>query len=282
MPRACRACQLDSCPEAHMRARHDERQARRREARSRVIYDATHCARRRHQARVPVRLTEPPAMNAGPTPLSHHNPVPIKSNLSQSRTLCGWATHFAGARCPMADQADSLPPEPPGGLDERFCEVMDAAPVMIRVSGTDKLCTWFNKPWLEFTGRTLSQELGNGWTEGIHREDFNRCLDIYVKHFDARQRFRMQYRLRRHDGEYRWIDDVGIPRHARADAFLGYIGSCTDVHEAALRLQTEFTSRAQTERHLAHSSDQLAGKCSRRSTIGPPLTPSQGAWQSAG
>jgi PAS domain S-box-containing protein len=124
-----------------------------------------------------------------------------------------------------------FPIELPGGLDARFCEVMDAAPVMIWVSSTDKLCVWFNRPWLNFTGRVMKQELGNGWSEGVHPEDFNRCLEIYISHFDARKEFRMQYRLRRHDGVYRWIDDTGIPRYSRDGSFLGYIGSCTDIHE---------------------------------------------------
>lgn len=132
--------------------------------------------------------------------------------------------------------------EPPGGLDDRFCEVMDAAPVMIWISGQDKLCTWFNEPWLAFTGRTLAQELGNGWAEGVHPHDFDRCWEIYVRHFDARQQFRMQYRLRRHDGEYRWIDDIGIPRKARDGNFLGYIGSCTDIHEQREMQRTSLQS----------------------------------------
>jgi PAS domain S-box-containing protein len=121
--------------------------------------------------------------------------------------------------------------EPPGGLDERFCEVMDAAPVMIWVSGQDKCCVWFNRKWLIFTGRSMAQELGNGWTEGVHREDFDRCLEIYLSHFDARKEFRMQYRLRQRDGAYHWIDDIGIPRYAREGQFLGYIASCVDIHE---------------------------------------------------
>jgi PAS domain S-box-containing protein len=95
--------------------------------------------------------------------------------------------------------APPIPSEPQGGLDARFCEAMDAAPVMIWVSGEDKLCIWFNRPWLEFTGRTLAEELGNGWAEGVHPEDFDRCLEIYVSHFDARTKFRTQYRMRRHD-----------------------------------------------------------------------------------
>lgn len=120
---------------------------------------------------------------------------------------------------------------PTSQLDARFCEVMDAAPVMIWISGTDKGCIWFNKPWLTFTGRTLAQEIGQGWSEGVHRDDFERCMDVYSSHFDTRKDFQMQYRLRRHDGTYRWIDDTGMPRFARDGAFLGYIGSCTDIHD---------------------------------------------------
>jgi PAS domain S-box-containing protein len=122
-------------------------------------------------------------------------------------------------------------PELPVRLDAKFCEVMDAAPVMIWVSGIDKQCVWFNQPWLSFTGRDIRQEVGDGWAEGVHAEDFDRCLETYVSHFDARKEFRMEYRLRRHDGTYRWIDDTGIPRHAADGSFLGYIGSCTDIHD---------------------------------------------------
>jgi len=126
---------------------------------------------------------------------------------------------------------DQLPVEPAGGLDARFCEVMDAAPVMIWVSGQDKLCLWFNRQWLTFTGRSMAQELGNGWTEGVHPEDFEHCLESYIRHFDMRKEFRMQYRLRQHDRAYHWIDDTGIPRYDRQGKFLGYIGSCVDIHE---------------------------------------------------
>ena len=133
-----------------------------------------------------------------------------------------------------------FPIERPGGLDERFCEVMDAAPVMIWVSGEDKGCVWFNRPWLTFTGRSMAQELGNGWTDGVHRDDFDRCLETYISHFEARKEIQVHYRLCRHDGAYRWIDDAGNPRYARDGTFLGYIGSCTDIThlkdtEAALR-----------------------------------------------
>jgi PAS domain S-box-containing protein len=133
---------------------------------------------------------------------------------------------------PTGTSSPADPPvEPAGGLDARFCEVMDVAPVMIWVSGPDKQCIWFNRPWLAFTGRGMQQEVGNGWAEGVHPKDFDRCLETYVSHFDARKEFRMEYRLRRHDGIYRWIDDTGIPRYARDGSFLGYIGSCTDIHD---------------------------------------------------
>src|SRR5438034_7446922 len=115
--------------------------------------------------------------------------------------------------------------------EARFRAMADTAPVMIWLSGPDKLCTFFNKGWLDFTGRKLEQELGNGWTEGVHREDFDRCHDIYGDSFDAHQPFTMEYRLRRSDGEYRWVLDTGTPRFAPNGAFLGYIGSCIDITE---------------------------------------------------
>jgi PAS domain S-box-containing protein len=127
-----------------------------------------------------------------------------------------------------------------------FRHLMDAAPVMIWVSGPDKLCNWFNQPWLEFTGRTIEQERGNGWTEGVHPDDLSRCLEIYTAHFDQRRPFKMDYRLRRADGEYRWILDTGVPRSDRSGEFLGYIGSCTDItalKQVELGLKQTVTSR---------------------------------------
>src|SRR5215470_7761467 len=113
--------------------------------------------------------------------------------------------------------------------EQRFRIVADAAPVLIWMSGIDKLCTFFNKRWLEFTGRSLEQEMGNGWAEGVHRKDLQKCLKTYTEAFDARKPFVMQYRLRRSDGEYRWISDDGVPRYDVDGVFAGYIGSCVDV-----------------------------------------------------
>ncbi len=118
--------------------------------------------------------------------------------------------------------------------EERFRLVADTAPALIWMSGTDKLCTFFNKGWLNFTGRSIDLELGNGWAEGVHSEDLQRCLDTYVRAFDAREKFTMQYRLRRYDGEYRWVLDIGVPRFNQDGSFAGFIGSCVDVTDRKL------------------------------------------------
>jgi len=126
--------------------------------------------------------------------------------------------------------------------EARFRTVADAAPVMIWMSSPDKLCTFFNKGWLEFTGRAIDQELGSGWAEGVHANDLDQCLEVYGTSFDARQPFTMEYRLRRNDGEYRWVLDSGIPRFGSDGTFLGYIGSCFDITE---RRQSELDHQLQ-------------------------------------
>ncbi|HEU4496805.1 MAG TPA: ATP-binding protein, partial [Flavobacterium sp.] len=95
----------------------------------------------------------------------------------------------------------------------------------------DKLCYFFNKGWLDFTGRTIEQEMGNGWAEGVHPDDYDRCLEIYTSSFDAREPFYMEYRLRCHDGRYRWISDKAVPRFTPDGVFVGYVGGCMDIHE---------------------------------------------------
>jgi PAS domain S-box-containing protein len=128
--------------------------------------------------------------------------------------------------------------------EARFRSAADAASVMMWMSGADKLCTFFNKPWLEFTGRTLAQELGDGWAEGVHPDDRQRCLKTYGEAFDARQPFVMEYRLRRHDGQYRWISDTGTARQDDRGNFAGYIGSCLDVTET--RQKTEALAESES------------------------------------
>lgn len=115
--------------------------------------------------------------------------------------------------------------------EERFRLVANTAPVLIWMSDVNKLCTYFNEPWLEFTGESLKSQLGNGWANGVHPEDLERRLRIYTEAFDRRERFRMEYRLRRQDGEYRWVLDIGVPRFDGYRSFVGYIGSCIDMTE---------------------------------------------------
>jgi formate hydrogenlyase transcriptional activator len=131
--------------------------------------------------------------------------------------------------------------------EQRYRLLIDTAPVMVWMSGTDGLCTDFNQPWLDFTGRTMEQELGEGWLEGVHHEDKQRCIDNYLAAFGERESFTMQYRLRRSDGEYLWVLDNGVPRFTRDGSFLGYIGSCTDITERK-HMEEELT-RALLELH---------------------------------
>jgi len=115
--------------------------------------------------------------------------------------------------------------------EQRFRVIMDASPIMVWMSGTDKLCYYFNKGWLDFVGRNLEQELGNGWTQNLHPEDSDRCLQNYVSNFEARRPFEMEYRMRHHTGQYRWILDRGVPRYAPDGTFEGYVGGCLDIHD---------------------------------------------------
>jgi PAS domain S-box-containing protein len=115
--------------------------------------------------------------------------------------------------------------------EARFRLAADAAPVMMWAALPDGGCTYFNRAWLDFTGRRIEQELGNGWAEGVHPDDREGCLDAYRRALDAREPFTLEYRLRHRDGEYRWLVDRGVPRFARDGEFSGYIGACTDITE---------------------------------------------------
>jgi PAS domain S-box-containing protein len=143
--------------------------------------------------------------------------------------------------------------------EERFRLMADTAPTLIWVSGTDKLCTFFNRGWLDFTGRSMEQELGNGWTDGVHADDLERCTGVYTNAFDSQVDFAMEYRLRRHDGEYRWILDYGVPRFGSNGVFCGYIGSCIDITERKL---SEISLHKLTGR-LIHAQEEERGRIAR-------------------
>ncbi len=127
--------------------------------------------------------------------------------------------------------------------------LVEQAPIMIWRANTTAECDYFNDRWLQFRGRTLVQESGNRWTEGVHREDYERCLATYLEAFGKREPFEMEYRLQRHDGEYRWIFDRGAPYFGGKDRFRGYIGSCIDVTD---RIEAHRALDQARERELAN------------------------------
>ena len=148
--------------------------------------------------------------------------------------------------------------------EERFRNMADSAPVMIWASGADKLFTFFNKGWLIFTGRTVEEELGNGWAQGVHPDDLDRCFATYTSSFDLRRDFQMEYRLRRVDGEFRWVLDKGVPCFGPGGVFAGYIGSAIDITDLK-RVQEEALARQKLEslsaltRGIAHDFNNLMG-----------------------
>jgi two-component system, cell cycle sensor histidine kinase and response regulator CckA len=137
------------------------------------------------------------------------------------------------------------------GESEEF--TAHASPVMICAFGTDKSATYFNSAWLAFTGRSLEQELGDGWMEGVHPDDLVGCVAAYTFSFDARYPCRLEYRLRRADGKYRWILGTGTPRFTHDGSFYGYIASCIDTTELKLADQQA------VDRHENHSLHILTG-----------------------
>lgn len=150
----------------------------------------------------------------------------------------------------------SLPSET-APSDDPVLAVLDAAPVLIWRAGLDAKCNWFNQSWLAFTGRRMEQEVGDGWAEGVHPDDFGRCLATYVDSFNGRLPFDMEYRLRRHDGQFRWIIDAGRPVLSSAGEFAGYIGFCFDVSDhremaEALSQREKLLSEAQEVAQIGH------------------------------
>ena len=142
----------------------------------------------------------------------------------------------------------------------RYRTLADSGQALIWTSGTDKLSNYFNQVWLDFTGRSLEQELGNGWLEGVHPDDLERCLTIFTTSFDLREAFSVDYRLRSHQGEYRWIQDNGTPRYDTKGEFIGYIGHCLDI-SARKQAEGELLLNESRWRRLAdilqHSSETV-------------------------
>ncbi len=111
---------------------------------------------------------------------------------------------------------------------EEYAIIVEQAPIMIWRSNLTMGCDYFNDIWLNFTGKTLAQEIGNGWVEGVHKDDFQYCVDIYTENFKQEAIFEMEYRLKRYDGVFRWILDRGVPFYQK-NIFTGFIGSCIDI-----------------------------------------------------
>src|SRR6185437_1389470 len=137
--------------------------------------------------------------------------------------------------------------------EERFRVLADTAPVLIWMSGRDNRISYFNTRWLEYTGRTMEQELGDGWVEGVHSDDVDRCWNIYSEAFDRREPFDLEYRLRKADGQYGWLHESGAPRFLPGGTFAGYHGACIDI-----------TARKLAEAELRRVHDELERRVSER------------------
>jgi PAS domain S-box-containing protein len=143
--------------------------------------------------------------------------------------------------------------------EARFRRLADTAPVMIWMSGPDKLCTDLNRSWLDFTGRPLEAELGNGWAAGVHADDLAACVAAYTQAFERREPYRMEYRLRRSDGEYRWVLACGVPRFAPDGSFAGYVGSAVDVTDQ----KTAQAALSSLSRRLMEAQDEERARVAR-------------------
>ncbi len=141
--------------------------------------------------------------------------------------------------------------------ETRYRSLANNGRMLIWSAHLDKLCDYFNKPWLNFTGRTLEQEQGFGWAEGVHPDDYDRCVQVYNEAFDKREKFSIVYRLRRHDGEYRWIIDDGVPRYDHKGDFVGYLGYCLDITERIEAEQEVLRLNAYLERRVSERTAEL-------------------------
>jgi len=125
--------------------------------------------------------------------------------------------------------------------------LVEQSPILIWRSGPDALCDYFNERWLAFRGRKMEEEIGNGWSEGVHPDDYMQCLQTYLENFHARTTFEMEYRVRRHDGVYRWFLDRGAPFYTGDGTFGGYVGSCVDITD---RVEAQLALKDAQEREI--------------------------------
>jgi PAS domain S-box-containing protein len=146
--------------------------------------------------------------------------------------------------------------------EQRFRTTANAAPVLIWMSGPDMQCTWFNQRWLDFVGRSMEQEIGDGWCDNVHPADFDRTLDTYHAAFEARRTYEVEYRLQRDDGAWRWLLERATPHLGPNGDFMGYIGTCVDIteHREAVEQLRESRARFKT---LAESLPQMIWTCQR-------------------
>ncbi|MGI8501039.1 MAG: PAS domain S-box protein [Hassallia sp.] len=190
---------------------------------------------------------------------------PLKNDLGEVYRITGIAQDIT-----LAKQASEALRE----SEERFHTMADSTPVLIWMADTDAVCTFFNQAWLDFTGRTQEQELGNGWTGNIHPKD-KRCIDTYLSAFNAPQCFQMEYRLRRADGEYRWLLDKGMPRFTPDGNFAGYIGCCLDITELKQMNQELETRVAERTKIVKQMNRQLVLEMADRQHFEDELRRSQ-------
>jgi two-component system CheB/CheR fusion protein len=140
--------------------------------------------------------------------------------------------------------------------------LVEKAPILIWRAGVDARCDYFNESWLTFRGRTMEQEYGNGWVDGVHPDDLNNCLSVYLENFERRLIFDMEYRLMRHDGVYRWISDRGVPFNDPGGNFAGYIGSCMDITER-IEAQEKLRRRLEAEIHVLKGVIPICSCCKK-------------------